>query len=77
MKTGNGRRTVLPVWAILLDVVGTLLLAAGIFGMVATEDTLAGIPLGLKEMGVALIILGALLMLPLLIVVVQRLVSGR
>ena len=66
----------LPAWAILLDVIGTLLIAAGIFGLAAAEETLSGLPVNLAETAVALIVLGALLMLPLVLVVVQRVRSS-
>lgn len=68
---------ILPVWAVLLDVVGTLLLAAGLFGRFAGADLLASLPVDLRSISIALIVVGALLMLPLIIVILQRVISPR
>jgi len=61
-----------PLWVIFLDVVGTLLVAGGLFGLF-TEDnsTFAGV-VDLKLLAVPLIILGVLLMAPLVIYAVKR-----
>ena len=67
----------LPIWAILLDVFGTLLLAAGLFGLFGGDELLSALPFDLREISIALIVVGALLMLPLIIVIVQRAVSTR
>lgn len=67
MSDANKSRTI-PVWALLLDVVGTLVLAAGIYTQVV--DT------GMQRAGIAMIITGALLMVPLVLVVVARAASN-
>ena len=67
MSGANESRTI-PVWALVLDVVGTIILAAGIYTQVV--DT------GMQRAGIAMIIIGALLMVPLVLVVVARAVSN-
>jgi ABC-type glycerol-3-phosphate transport system permease component len=63
VNRGNKER-IIPLWALLLDVLGAIAVAAGIYALVA--DT------GFRNAGVALIIIGALLMIPLVIVIVVR-----
>ena len=67
----------LPVWALALDVIGTLLLAAGLVGLFASAPFLSSLPFDLSEMAIVLIILGVLLMVPLIVVVIQRAVSPK
>lgn len=60
-----------PIWALILDVLGTLLLAVGIYAVVT-----GGLPFAEGSepgyVGIALIIVGALLTMPLVFVLVQR-----
>jgi hydrogenase-4 membrane subunit HyfE len=66
----------LPVWALILDVLGTLLIAAGIYGIVSGELPFAeGLEAG--WIAVALILAGAVLMMPLVVVLVQRAAAAR
>ena len=67
----------IPMWALILDVIGTLLLAAGLVGVFAAAPFLSSLPFDLSEMAVVLIILGVLLMVPLIVVVIQRAVSPK
>ena len=60
-----------PLWVILLDVVGTLFVAGGIYGLVADADSMFGGALDLQLLAVPLILLGALLMAPLVIFAVK------
>ncbi len=64
----------LPPSLLAFDVLGTLLLAAGIFGLVA-DDTLLG-PVDLGELALPLIVGGALLMAPLILHIVRQARSG-
>ena len=69
--TENDQKRKLPIWALVLDVLGTLLLAAGIYSVVVGElPFVKGVELG--YIGIALIIVGALLTMPLVLVLVQR-----
>ena len=63
----RGDKPAFPVWALLLDIVGTLLLAIGIYGVVSAQLA--------RSLAVALIIIGVFMMMPLVIVLVQRLSS--
>ncbi len=67
----------IPMWALLLDVIGTLVLAAGLVGMFVDAPFLTSLPFNPSEMAVVLIILGVLLMAPLIVVLVQRAVAPR
>ena len=67
----------IPLWALLLDVIGTLILAAGLVGMFVDAPFLTSLPFNLNNMAVVLIILGVLLMVPLIVVLVQRAVAPR
>ena len=69
--TESKQNSGLPVWILILDVLGTLLLAAGIYSVVSGELPFAEVPEP-GWIGVALIIVGALLMMPLLVVLGQR-----
>ncbi len=68
----------LPLWALILDAVGTLIFAAGLVGTFASAPFLSSLPFDLGEIAVILIIAGILLlMLPLIVVLIQRAVSPR
>lgn len=60
-----------PLWVIMLDVIGTLFVAGGIFGLVADADSIFDGVLDLQLLAVPLIVLGVLLMAPLVIYVVK------
>lgn len=64
-----------PVWPIMLDVIGTLLLAIGIFGQFGGEELPFLEFMPIKEYAIMLILLGVLLMMPLVIVLIKRAVS--
>ena len=63
----------LPPALIALDVFGTLVLALGIYAMVAENARLGGIELG--PLALPMIIIGAFLMAPLIIYIVTRIAS--
>ena len=54
-----------PPWLLALDVVGTVILGLGLFGQFGGENLFS-------PFAIALIIIGALLMLPLLVFLVTR-----
>jgi len=60
-----------PLWVILLDIAGTLLVAGGLFGLLADDGSMLTGAIDLKLMAIPLIILGVLLMAPLVIYVVK------
>lgn len=60
----------LPPALLALDIAGTLLLAAGLFGLLRDDAILGGVDLG--PLAPRLIILGAMLMAPLVIYIVRN-----
>jgi hypothetical protein len=59
-----------PPWLLILDVIGTLILGLGLFGQFGGNNLFT-------PFAIAMIIIGALLMLPLLIFLVTRATSRR
>lgn len=70
------RKIRFPAWAVILDLFGTLLLAAGIYAQIAGDDQVFPEFLRVQEFSILLILLGVLLMLPLVIVVIRQVVSS-
>ncbi|MDX1481430.1 MAG: hypothetical protein R3315_07135 [Woeseiaceae bacterium] len=56
----------LPLWAIVLDGLGTLLVVGGVLIMTGA------LPAGERDVGLALVIVGALLMAPLILAIVHK-----
>ena len=73
MSSGGNGRPRLPVWALILDLVGTLLVALGLYGMFAEGDLPFADVVDLRGIAVALIVIGVLLMLPLVLAAVTKL----
>jgi hypothetical protein len=71
------QKTGLPLWAILLDVLGTLVLVLGIYAQIAGDDFLAPASIDSNALSIVLIIAGVLLMLPLVIAVIKRAAASR
>jgi len=75
MTEGSQKRA-FPIWALILDVFGTLLVALGIYSVVTGRlPFVADLELG--YLGMALIIAGVPLMMPPIIVLVQRSLSRQ
>jgi len=53
-----------PIWAVILDAVGTLLLAAGLYGTFGGDDLAFSELVDLRAVGIPLIIFGVLLIAP-------------
>jgi len=70
-------RPKLPMWALMLDIVGTLFLAAGLFLEFGGTDMLASAPDSLRAMAIVLIVLGIFLMVPLVVVLVKRATAAK
>ena len=64
----------LPPALLAIDIFGTLLLAAGIYGMVAEEAKVGAVDL--SELALPLVIVGAFLMAPLIIYVIRHVLSA-
>lgn len=57
-----------PFWALALDIVGTLLLALGLYGHFGANEAI-------KAVGIPLIVVGVLLTLPFLVILFRQ--AGR
>lgn len=69
-------KPVLPKWAIILDVFGTLLLGGGIF-MLVSDGELLGTPTAeLRGLATGMIVIGGLLMVPLVVAAVKRVTTS-
>lgn len=68
----NRRQNRLPVWPIILDIFGTLLLALGIYLQFGGEALLFAEFLDIRQLAIPIILAGLLLMLPLIFILVRR-----
>jgi len=66
----------LPIWAVILDLFGTLLIAGGIFVVVAEGELLGRPAIELRGLAIGMIVVGIMLIVPLVVAVIQR-ASGR
>jgi hypothetical protein len=71
------RKIKLPIWAVILDVIGALLLAAGLILLNGGAGLVNADPAEMKGPGIALIVMGVLLMVPLIAVILVRARSLR
>lgn len=65
-----------PLWTLMLDIVGTILLAAGLFGLLA-GDLPSVEALNLAPLAIPLIIFGVLLMAPLVVFAIKGAAARR
>lgn len=61
----------LPIWAIVLDVFGTVLVGGGIYVLVSSAEFMGMQPADLKGPAIAMITVGGMLMVPLLVAIVK------
>lgn len=66
----SGKRPRIPVWALILDVFGTVVLAAGLYGQFASGELLFADVVDLRANAVALIVAGVILIVPAMIALV-------
>jgi hypothetical protein len=71
------RKIKLPIWAVLLDVIGALLLATGLILLNGGAGLVNADPADMQGPGIALIVMGVLLMMPLIAVIFVRARSAR
>lgn len=62
----------LPVWTIILDVFGTLLVGGGIFFLVTEGEVLGMLAADLQGAAIGMIVVGVMLMVPLIVTVVRK-----
>jgi hypothetical protein len=65
----------LPVWAIILDLIGTLVLVAGILAQFGGAGALLPDTPETRALGFVLILAGVLLMAPLVVILIRRAIS--
>ena len=67
----------LPVWVIILDVFGTLLIGGGIF-LLVTDGQVMGMPAAdLKGAGIGMLVVGGMMTVPLVVWAVKRAGSAK
>lgn len=70
-------RKKLPGWALALDIVGTLFLAAGLFGLFAVDSLPVPGADTLTALAIPLIVLGVLLTIPLIAFIIRNAQSSK
>ena len=65
------------MWAIILDVFGTLLVGGGIFLLVTDADLMGTPATDLQGLAIGMIVVGAMLMVPLVVSVIKRVQANR
>lgn len=68
----ENRKIQLPAWSIILDLIGTLFLALGIYAQFVGGELLFSEFLDLRQYAIILILIGVLLMMPLVLHLVRR-----
>jgi hypothetical protein len=66
-----------PFWVLILDVVGTLLLALGLYGLFGGDELLFSQTVNLRALSIPLIIFGVLLIAPLVLTTISQVRSSR
>lgn len=62
----------LPAWTIVLDTIGALFLALGIFGLVGGQALPLPEFLDVRAFSIVLIFTGVLLMLPMIVIIIRQ-----
>lgn len=65
----------LPLWAIVLDILGTVMLVLGILALFGGDGALFPETPEIRALAFVLIFAGVLLMLPLIIIIIRRATS--
>ncbi len=71
------RKIVWPAWVLILDLVGTVLVGFGIYAQVVDGELLFAEFLDLRALAVPMIIIGALMTAPLVLMTVSQIRSRR
>lgn len=66
-----------PIWAVILDAVGTLLLAAGLYGTFGGTDLAFSEVIDLRALGIPFMIFGILLIAPFVAFTISHARSRR
>jgi hypothetical protein len=73
----SNRTLPFPVWMMALDVIGTVLVGLGLFGLFGGLAPEAVSAADFESASIAFIVFGAVLMLPLLVTLIRRALSGN
>jgi hypothetical protein len=73
----ENRKSVLPVWAIILDLIGTLVLVVGILAQFGGEGALFPESPETRALAYVLILAGVLLMAPLVVILIRRAIAAN
>ena len=76
-KMTNTPRLRWPAWVLILDLIGSALVALGLYGQVGSDSLLFAEFVDLRALAVPIIIVGALLVVPLLYSTVSQVRSLR
>lgn len=71
------RKLVWPVWVLILDFVGMLLVGVGIYALVANDPLPFADTLDLRSLAIPMIILGALFFAPLMLMTIAHIRDSR
>ena len=85
MRGGSGRlgrmnepkKLIWPVWVLVLDFVGMFLVAVGIYALVATGPLPFADTIDLRALAIPLIIIGALMFAPLILMTLAHIRGSR
>ena len=66
-----------PAWVLVLDLLGSFLIGIGVFALVADDPLPLADSINLRSLAVPLIIIGALLFAPLILMTVARIRGSR
>ena len=71
------RKLIWPVWVLILDFVGMLLVAVGIYALVAGDPLPFADTIDLRALAIPLIIIGVLLFAPLILMTIAHIRDSR
>ncbi len=71
------KKLIWPVWVLILDFVGMLLVALGIYALVAGDPLPFADTIDLRSLAIPMIILGAMLFAPLILMTLAHIRGSR
>ncbi len=76
-RMNEPKKLVWPVWVLILDFVGMLLLGIGIYALVADDPLPFADAISLRALAIPMIILGALFFAPLMLMTIAHIRDSR
>ena len=71
------KKLIWPVWVLILDFVGMLLVGIGIYALVATEPLPFADAIDIRALAIPMIIIGALFFAPLILMTIAHVRGSR